>query len=260
MIFIEWYDRLLKTQLILLLLIIILLIVLARDSVDVFLIVFLANALIYFFTAKVLGLAKGIVVGPVVHLFILIITLGFLIINLNEKNALMAAFCYYISNAIGLFISTFVTSIQLERKRKIACREQMLSQSIYNSMIGHTAYQGMQQLFVSPTFNQEHSFHHSDEHIFQSAIHPTTGFPMINEGFDIAGNPIGMAMHPSAHAIFQHDINPASGMPMMNDSLDIHGSPYGVVGMNDYHSGMSSGYNNDHYAHSSSSIDHYNQH
>lgn len=174
-------------------------------------------------------------------------------------------FCAYISNAVGVLALSLIISNKIEANIKNISRRKVLSLQIQSSMAGAvvsgiSAYQGMRSSFAMPMLNQDASVRTPEEHIFQSAIHPTTGFPMINEGFDIAGNPIGMAMHPSAHAIFQHDINPASGMPMMNDSIDIHGSPYGVGGMNDYHSGITSGYNNDHYAHSSSSIDHYNQH
>lgn len=178
----------------------------------------------------------------------------------------MVPFIAFIFNAIGLLILILIVAKRAEDKEKYSRRLNSLSIAVQSSMMGGAAmtgiatYQGMCSSFAMPMLNQDVSVRTPEEHIFQSAIHPTTGFPMSNEGFDIAGNPIGMAMHPSAHTIFQPNINPASGMPMMNDSLDIHGSPYGVVGMNDYHSGMSSGYNNDHYAHSSSSIDHYNQH
>lgn len=174
-------------------------------------------------------------------------------------------FCAYVSNAVGVLALSLIISNKVEANIKNISRRKVLSLQIQSSMAGAvvsgiSAYQGMRSSFAMPMLNQDASVRTLEEHIFQSAIHPTTGFPMINEGFDIAGNPIGMAMHSSAHAIFQHDINPASGMPMMNDSIDIHGSPYGVGGMNDYHSGITSGYNNDHYAYSSSSIDHYNQH
>lgn len=178
----------------------------------------------------------------------------------------MVPFIAFIFNAIGLLILILIVAKRTEDKEKYSRRLNSLSRVVQSSMMGGapamtgiSAYQGMRSSFAMPMLNQDASVRTPEEHIFQSAIHPTTGFPMINEGFDIAGNPIGMAMHPSAHAIFQHDINPASGMPMMNDGLDIHGSPYGVGGMNDYHSGMSSGHY-DHYVHASSSIDHYNQH
>lgn len=168
------------------------------------------------------------------------------------------------------FIFPFLGFFILYKREFIAVKnikgKLFLSRSIENSIYDRASsmnklvtYHGMLSSFAMPTLDQNASVRSPDKHIFQSAIHPTTGFPVINEGFDIVGNPIGMAIHESAHTLFQPNINPASGMPMMNDNLDIHGSPYGVGGMNDYHSGISSGHN-DYYAHSSSSIDHYNQH
>lgn len=176
----------------------------------------------------------------------------------------MVPFTAFIFNAIGLLILILIVAKRAEDKEEYSRRLNTLSRVVQSSMTGApvsgiSAYQGMRSSFAMPMLDQNASVRSPNEHIFQSAIHPTTGFPMINEGFDIAGNPIGMAIHESAHPHFQPNINPASGMPMMNDSLDIHGSPYGVGGMNDYHSGISSGHN-DYYAHSSSSIDYYNQH
>ncbi|MEG0867095.1 MAG: hypothetical protein RSD49_02400 [Hafnia sp.] len=209
----------------------------------------------YFSSMFYFGMPVGLVLGMCIYSYLPI-----------KEMMYQSIFIGMISNVISILILGVVISMKIEKIIKTH-NSKRLTRAVRCSMMGSiqslsgiVAYQGMRSSFAMPMLNQDVSVRTTEEHIFQSAIHPTTGFPMSNEGFDIAGNPIGMAMHPSAHTIFQPNINPASGMPMMNDSLDIHGSPYGVVGMNDYHSGMSSGYNNDHYAHSSSSIDHYNQH
>lgn len=179
-------------------------------------------------------------------------------------------FYFYIFNAIGMLF-VIISMLTNSRQNSIAgIRRKALSRTIQQSMgcgdittrpMMLTRYQGMLSSFAMPTLDQNASVRSPNEHIFQSAIHPTTGFPMINESVDIAGNPIGMAMHDSTHSLFQPNINPASGMPMMNDSMDIHGSPYGVSGMHDMHSGMSSGFDSHchHDIHSPSSV-HYDHH
>lgn len=170
------------------------------------------------------------------------------------------------------FIFPFLGFFILYKREFIAVKnikgKLFLSRSIENSIYDRAlsmnklvTYHGMLSSFAMPPLDQNASVRSPNEHIFQSAIHPTTGFPMINESVDIAGNPIGMAMHDSTHSLFQPNINPASGMPMMNDSMDIHGSPYGVSGMHDMHSGMSSGVDSHchHDIHSPSSV-HYDHH
>ena len=175
-------------------------------------------------------------------------------------------FCAYVSNAVGMLALSLFISNKIETNTRNISRRKILSQKIQSSMPGAamsgiSPYQGRLSSFAMPMLDQNASVRSPNEHIFQSAIHPTTGFPMINESVDIAGNPIGMAMHDSTHSLFQPNINPASGMPMMNDSMDIHGSPYGVSGMHDMHSGMSSGFDSHchHDIHSPSSM-HYDHH
>lgn len=178
----------------------------------------------------------------------------------------MVSFTAFIFYTIGLLILILIVAKKAVDKEKYSRRPNTLSRVVQSSMIGApvsgiSAYQGMLSSFAMPTLDQNASVRSPNEHIFQSAIHPTTDFPMSNESVDIAGNPIGMVMHDSTHSLFQLNINPASGMPMMNDSMDIHGSPYGVSGMHDMHSGMSYGFDSHchHDIHSPSSV-HYDQH
>lgn len=231
---------------------------------------FIVNAMLACYLIFSIKLKEAPAWGYIGHMTV--VSIGMILwgtIAFDDDVDTISALCFYfyISNVIGMLFIIISMLINSRQNSIVGIRRRALSRTIQQSIAGgsittdtiFTGYQGMRSSFAMPMLNQDASVRTPEEHIFQSAIHPTTGFPMINEGFDIAGNPIGMAMHPSAHAIFQHDINPASGMPMMNDSLDIHGSPYGVGGMNDYNSGMSSGHY-DHYVHASSSIDHYNQH